>query len=48
MLEMGARFTNDLYVKLSFDPVSYDCSVAVIEVVDNEETTIAGTVTWDD
>ena len=49
MLEMGARFTNVLYIKVSFDPDNGDCGVTV-ETVDNdgEPITITGTVTWDE
>ena len=48
MLEMGARFTNNLYVKLSFDPDSGDCDVVVIAIFDNKEVTLTGSVTWDE
>lgn len=49
MLEMGARFTNKLYVKVSLDPDTSDCTV-VVEIINNEgvEQTITGTVTWDE
>lgn len=49
MLEMGARFTDKLYVKVSLDPDSTDCTVAV-EIIDSEGVAhaITGTVTWDE
>ena len=49
MLEMGARFTNRLYVKLSFDPDNGDCDVAVEYITDaGEIQTMTGEVTWDE
>lgn len=47
MFEMGARFTNNLYIKLSYDPDSNDCDVAIITINDdNEEVVRTGSVTW--
>ena len=49
MLETGARFTNKLYIKTSFDPDNGDCNVAVEYITDEGVVvTMAGTVTWDD
>lgn len=48
MLEMGARFTEDLYVKVSIDPDFDDCSVTLIKNRGAETTTKAGNVDWDD
>lgn len=49
MVEMGARFAKDLYVKVSLDPDTTDCGV-VVEIIDNEGVahTITGSVTWDE
>ena len=48
MLEMGARFKNDLYVKCSFTVEDSTC-VVIVEYVDNgEPATKTGTVTWDE
>ena len=49
MLEMGARFAKDLYVKTAFDPDNGDCTVTV-EVITEEGVvqTRAGEVTWDE
>lgn len=48
MLEMGARFTNNMYVKLSMDVESADCFVTFIANVEGIEYIRTGTVTWDD
>lgn len=49
MLEVGARFVNNLYVKTSFDPSNGDTTVEV-EIITNEgvKQTITGMVVWDE
>lgn len=49
MLEMGARFANNLYVKTSFDPDNGDCTVTV-ELITGEGVVqiLTGEVTWDE
>lgn len=49
MVEMGARFAKDLYVKTAFDPAEGDCTVTV-EVITEEGVvqTHTGEVTWDE
>lgn len=48
MLEMGARFTNDLYIKTSFDPDDTSCTVTVEYVHEGEPAVMTGEVTWDE
>ena len=48
MLEMGARFTNDFYVKLSIDPSDGTCTVEVEQSIEGEKHVLTGTVTWDE
>lgn len=49
MLEMGARFTDRLYVKTSVDPDNGDCDVTVEFITDEGVVqTRTGTVTWDE
>ena len=49
MLEVGARFTNKLYAKLSFDPDNGDAAVTVELTTDEGVVqTVTGTVTWDE
>ena len=48
MLEMGARFANDLYVHTAFDPDNGDCVVTVEAVIEDEKRIITGEVVWDD
>ena len=49
MVEVGARFANNLYAKLSLDLDTSDAGVT-LEIITNEgETqTITGSVVWDD
>lgn len=49
MLEVGARFTNQLYAKLSMDPDNGDAAVTV-EIITNEgvKNTLTGEVVWDE
>ena len=49
MLEVGARFTNELYAKLSLDLDNGDAAVT-LEIITNEGVaqTLTGTVTWDE
>lgn len=49
MLEVGARFTNTLYAKLSLDPDTVDATVS-LEIITDEGVlwTHTGTVTWDE
>ena len=49
MLEMGARFNNNLYVRTSFNPDNGNCSV-IVEFKTDEGVvqTITGDVTWDE
>lgn len=48
MLEMGARFTNNLYIKTSFDPDAGTCRVTVEAVNNGEKVVMTGDVTWDE
>ena len=49
MLEMGARFSNDMYMKSSLDPDNGDCYVTIImKNNEGEEQIVTGTVTWDE
>lgn len=49
MLEMGARFTNRLHIKVSFDPDNGDCGVTCEFITNEGEVTImTGEVTWDE
>lgn len=48
MLECGARFTNELYVKTMYDVESGDAVVEVETVEDGEPVIKTGTVTWDE
>lgn len=49
MKEMGARFTDKLYIKASLDPDTGDCTVIVEIITDaGEVRTLTGTVTWDE
>ena len=49
MVEVGARFTNKLYAKLSLDPDNGDAAVT-LEIITNEGVvqTITGAVVWDE
>ena len=49
MVEVGARFTNNLYAKLMLDPDNGDAAVE-LEIITNEgvKQTITGTVVWDE
>lgn len=48
MLETGARFSNEFYIKTSFDPEDGNCTVTVEEVVEGEPAVKTGSVTWDE
>lgn len=48
MLETGARFSNELYIKTSLDPSDGSCTVELIKIDDGVETVISGAVTWED
>lgn len=48
MLETGARFTNDLYIKTSFDPSDGTCVVTVEIITEGVTQTLTGAVTWDE
>ena len=48
MLEVGARFANDLYIKTSLDPSDDSCDVTLETVVEGETVVKTGSVTWDD
>ena len=48
MVEVGARFANDLYIKTSLDPSDNTCVVTLETVVEGEPVVATGTVTWDD
>ena len=49
MVEVGARFANNLYAKLTLDPDNGDAAVEV-EVITNEgvKKVLTGAVVWDD
>ena len=49
MFIMGARFTNDFYIKTSIDPDNGNCIVEV-ELTDNEGNTqiVTGQVEWNE
>lgn len=49
MVEMGARFANNLYVKTSLDESDGTCTVEVETISDEGVVTVTtGTVTWDE
>ena len=48
MVEVGARFANNLYAKLSMDPDNEDAAVTVeIKTDEGVVQTITGEVVWD-
>lgn len=49
MLEVGARFANDFYVKVGIDPEDETNNFVLVETVtEGNPTTVTGTITWDD
>lgn len=48
MLEVGARFSKDLYIITSLDPSDDTCVVTLETIVEGEKTVVTGEVTWDD
>ncbi len=48
MLEVGARFSNDLYIITSLDPSDGTCSVTVEKITEGVKTVTTGEVTWDE
>lgn len=46
MLECGARFSNDLYIKTSLNPSDDSCTVELEKIVEGEKVITTGTVTW--
>lgn len=47
-MEVGARFSNEIYVKIFFDPSNGDAVVTAILGQGEEQHVITGAVTWDD
>ena len=49
MLEVGARFANNFYSKLSIDPDNADAAV-MVEIIpaEGEKVVLTGTVVWDE
>ena len=49
MFEVGARFANNFYGKLSIDPDNGDAAVMAEIIPDGgEKTVLTGTVVWDE
>lgn len=48
MLEVGARFANDIYIKTSLDTSDDSCDVTLEAIVEGEKVVKTGSVTWDD
>ena len=48
MLEVGARFANDMYLKTSLDPSDGTCVVTIETIVEGEKVVATGSVTWDE
>lgn len=48
MLEFGARFANDFYIKVAVEDDLSESSVTVETLVEGEPVVKTGTITWDD
>ena len=49
MLEFGAKFSNDFYIKVAIDPTDTTENVVTVEtIVEGEPVVITGAITWDD
>lgn len=48
MLEVGARFSNDIYILTAFDPSDGTCSVRAELVIEDTPVVMTGSVTWDE
>lgn len=48
MLEFGARFSNDFYIKVAVEDDLSESAVTVETIVEGEPVVTTGTITWDD
>ena len=48
MLEFGARFSNDFYIKVAIKDDLSDSSVTVETIVEGEPVVTTGAITWTD
>lgn len=49
MLEFGARFSDNFYVKVGIDPDDGSNNFVVVETIAEGETVVlTGTITWDE
>lgn len=48
MLEFGARFANDFYIKVAIEDDLSDSTVTVETIVDGNPVVTTGAITWDD
>ena len=46
MLELGARFTNDFYIKVAVEEDLSESVVTVEKIVEGETVVTTGTITW--
>lgn len=48
MLEFGARFSDDFYIKVAVENDLSDSSVIVEAIVEGEPVVTTGSITWSD
>lgn len=48
MLEFGARFSDDFYIKVAVEDDLSDSAVTVETIVEGETVVTTGTITWDE
>lgn len=48
MLEFGARFSNDFYIKVAVEEDLSDSAVTVETIVEGEPVVTTGAITWDE
>lgn len=48
MLEFGARFSNDFYIKVAIKDDLSESAVTVETIVEGEPVVTTGTITWND
>lgn len=48
MLEFGARFSDDFYIKVAVEEDLSESSVTVEAIVEGEPVVTTGAITWDD
>ncbi len=48
MLEFGARFSNDFYIKVSVEEDLSESAVTVETIVEGEPVVTTGAITWTD